>query len=69
MAERDCSTCRHRFADDPCICLDCDPETLNYWDPELVHCRDCIHHNVETCHLHNISGMKDDDFCSRGEKE
>lgn len=30
----ECARCSHRFADDPCICLDCDPETKNYFQED-----------------------------------
>lgn len=29
-----CSRCLNRFADDPCMCLECDQETLNNWQED-----------------------------------
>lgn len=40
--ERVCSRCAHRIAVDPCVCLDCDPETLNMFAAER--CGNCDWH-------------------------
>lgn len=36
MNNRDCSKCAHRKAEDPCLCLECDPETKSNFQPESL---------------------------------